>query len=76
MVSTYRKYNVNDYDRTLNFFRELHRVSDNVPFWLPSRWEYTDYLLSPLLKYRGTFIDWKETIYLWETNTNEIVAIL
>ena len=76
MVATYRKYNVNDYDRALNFFRDLYRASNNVPFWLPARWEYAEYLVSPLHKYRGSSIDWKETIYLWETNTGAIVAIL
>ncbi|MFC1978419.1 GNAT family N-acetyltransferase [Chloroflexota bacterium] len=76
MVTNYRKYIVNDYDRVLNFFRDLYHVSDNVPFWLPSRWEYAEYLASPLHKYRGLSIDWKETIYLWEIGTGAIVAIL
>jgi len=76
MTATYRKYNVNDYGRVINFFRDLYRASDNVPFWLPSRWEYAEYLVSPLHKYRGSPIDWKETIYLWETDNSAIVAIL
>ena len=76
MSVAYRKYNVNDYDRGFNFFRELYRVSDNVPSWLPVRWEYAEYLVSPLMKDRGSPIDWKETIYLWETDTGEIAAIL
>jgi len=76
MVATYRRYNVNDYDRAFNFFRHLYRVSDTVPFWLPARWEYAEYLVSPLHKHRGYSNDWKETIYLWETDAGEIVAIL
>ncbi|OGO30579.1 MAG: hypothetical protein A2Z29_11425 [Chloroflexi bacterium RBG_16_56_11] len=72
----FRKYNENDYNRAFNFFRDLYRASDNVPFWLPSRWEYADYLVSPLFKDRGSLIDWKETIYLWETDNGTIVAIL
>jgi len=76
MVATCRKYNVNDYDRGFSFFRELYRESYNVPHWLPIRWEYAEYLVSPLMKDRGSPIDWKETIYLWETDTGEIVAIL
>ena len=76
MVPTSRKYSVNDYNRALNFFRDLYRASNNVPFWLPSRWEYAEYLVSPLLKHRDSSIDWKETIYLWEIDTGEIAAIL
>jgi len=76
MVTTCRKYNKNDYKRALDFFRDLYRLSDDLPFWLPSRWEYAEYLVSPLHKYRGSSIDWKETIYLWEADFNEIVALL
>ena len=63
MAVTYKKYGINDYERAFNFFRELYRASENVPHWLTGRWEYTEYLVSPLLKYRGSPIDWKETIY-------------
>ncbi len=76
MVAKCRRYNVNDYDRGFNFFRELYRERYNVRHWLPMRWEYAEYLVSPLMKDRGSLIDWKETIYLWETDTGEIVAIL
>ena len=76
MVTTYRKYKVDDYDNAIGFFRDLYRLSDNIPLWLPARWEYAEYLVSPLFKYTGSTIDWKETIYLWETDTKEIVAIL
>jgi GNAT superfamily N-acetyltransferase len=76
MVATYRKYNENDYGRALDFFRHLYRVSDSVPFWLPLHWEYAEHLVSPLLNYGNSSIDWKETIYLWETNTGVIAAIL
>ena len=76
MAVTCRKYKINDYNNVINFFRGLYRVSDNVPFWLPSRWEYAEYLVSPLHKYGGSSIDWKETIYLWETDTGEIAAVL
>ncbi len=76
MSVAYRKYHENDYSCALDFFRHLYRVSDNVPFWLPSRWEYAEYLVSPLLNYGNLSIDWKETIYLWETDTGVITAIL
>lgn len=76
MAATYRKFSADDYDRAFNFFRELYRASENVPHWLTGRWEYTEYLVSPLLKYRGSPVDWKDTIYLWETDSGEIVAVL
>ena len=76
MVAICRKYNVNDYDRGFNFFRELYRESYNVPHWLPIRWEYAEYLVSLLMKDRGSTIDWKETIYVWETDAGKVVAIL
>jgi GNAT superfamily N-acetyltransferase len=76
MSISYRKYSLNDYDRAENFLRDLYHKSDVVPFWLPARWEYAEYLVSPLMKHRGLSIDWKETIYLWEANNGEIVAIV
>ena len=76
MVTVYRKYNVNDYNLAFTFFRDLYRASDNVPFWLPPRWEYAEYFVAPMFKSGGSILDWKETIYLWETKTGEIAAIL
>lgn len=76
MTITYRKYEKKDYDSAINFFRRLYRASDKAPHWLPARFEYADYLVSPLHKQRGYPIDWKETIYLWETDSGELVGIL
>jgi hypothetical protein len=76
MIVACSRYNSNDYDRVFNFFRNLYRNSNNVPFWLPARWEYAEYFVSPLHKYRGTSIDWKETVYLWETDSGVITAVL
>lgn len=71
-----KKYTLADYDRVSRFFRELYLTSKNVPYWLPQRFEYAEYLVSPLNKDRGTLIDWKETIYLWEVDNSQIVGFL
>lgn len=76
MVAICRKYSSDDYDRAVDFLRELYRASDGAPLWLPARFEYAEYLVSPLYMHRGLAIDWKEAIYLWETNNGEIAAIL
>ena len=70
------KYTRGDYDRAIDFFRRLYRASDVVPFWLPARFEYAEYLVAPLYKHRGNPIDWKETIYLWEAGDRDVVGVL
>lgn len=76
MRTKIKKYQLEDYGRVFNFFRELYRECEKVPFWLPARWEYAEYLISPLHKGRNYLIDWKETIYLWEDNNGKIVGVL
>jgi hypothetical protein len=76
MKISYRKYNKNDYNGVIDFFRNLYRESSIVPFWLLQRWEYSEFFVSLLHKHRGSTIDWKDTIYLWETATEGIVAVL
>jgi len=74
--TTCRRYDPGDYDRGIDFFRRLYRSSDAVPFWLPQRWEYAEYLVSPLNRNRGYSHDWEETIYLWESSSGEVVGVL
>ena len=76
MPARYRKYNIGDYDLVIDFFGRLYRASHAVPFWLPARWEYAEYLVLPLNKHRGYSIDWKETAYLWQTDIGDIVGVL
>ena len=76
MVIRRAKYTKADYDRAIDFFRRLYRASDVVPFWLPARFEYAEYLVAPLYQHRGNPIDWKETICLWETGDRDVVGVL
>lgn len=59
-----RAYTTVDYPRVIEFLGELLKSSPNRHNWLPGRFEYAEYLVSPLFQQQGKS-DWKETIHLW-----------
>ena len=69
-----RKYRNEDFQSVYSFLGRLYRSDRNHPYWLPSRWEYAAYLVSPLYLHRG-YPNWMDTIRIWETHGSEIVAI-
>lgn len=69
-------YTPQDYDKVIAFFRELYSTSGDLPYWLPQRFEYTEFFVSYLNKYRGVEPDWKETIYLYQDETGKLVGLV
>ena len=79
MTTTRKKFQPGDYKRVVGFLRELYRdyaQQGDVPYWLPQRWEYAEYLVCPLHKDRGIIPDWKETVHYWEDDQGELVALI
>ncbi|MFW5873500.1 MAG: GNAT family N-acetyltransferase [Bacillota bacterium] len=68
-----RSYKEGDYRRVMNFLREIYKINKNQHCWLPSRWEYAEYLVNPLYIERG-YSSWEEFIRIWEAG-GEIVAV-
>ncbi|MBN2100542.1 GNAT family N-acetyltransferase [Candidatus Dojkabacteria bacterium] len=71
---TTSKYDDSQYDNVIEFLGELYRLDPEHPYWLPGRWEYAAYLVSPLYLSRGK-PDWRKTIRLWKDEKN-IVGII
>ena len=69
-----RKYRDNDYNNIIKFLGELYQLDQNQPYWPPSRFEYAQYLVSPLYLDRG-LPDWKNYIAIIEDN-NKIVGVV
>ncbi|MFA0645019.1 GNAT family N-acetyltransferase [Vibrio cyclitrophicus] len=61
---THRVYTISDYQMVIDFLGELSHVVTENHNWLPGRFEYAEYLISPLFIERG-LSDWKKTIHLW-----------
>ncbi len=76
MKTISKKYTPADYDRIIEFFRELHQTSEHTQYWLPQRFEYAEFFVALLNKSRGAELDWKETIFYWEDEKGKIVALL
>jgi GNAT superfamily N-acetyltransferase len=74
MAISRRKYQSSDYDAVVDFLRTVYLDDVAQPYWLPQRFEYAEFLISPLHKDRGYPVDWKETIYLW-LDEDKIVGI-
>lgn len=68
-----RKYQVSDYEKVMDFLREMYSLTGKQHCWLPQRWEYAEYHCNPLYVNRG-WEDWKNYIRIWEEN-KKIVAI-
>ncbi len=68
-----RKYQVSDYERIMDFLREMYLQTGKQHCWLPQRWEYAEYNCNSLYVNRG-WEDWKNYIRIWEDN-GKIVAI-
>ena len=72
MVSS-RLYNKDDYNKIMDFLREMYQENKNQHCWLPSRWEYAEHLVNPLYMERGEE-NWEKFIRIWEED-DEIVGI-
>jgi ribosomal protein S18 acetylase RimI-like enzyme len=67
-----RIYN-NDYNKIIEFLRDMYRQNGNQYCWLPQKWEYAEFNVNPLYISRG-WDDWNKYTRIWEEN-NKIVAI-
>jgi mycothiol synthase len=62
-----------DYEKIMDFLREIYVQTGKEHCWLPQRWEYAEYNCNPLYIQRG-WDDWKKYIRIWEEQ-DKIVAI-
>lgn len=69
----YRNYTDSDYEKIMDFLREIYTITGRQHCWLPQRWQYAEYNCNPLYMQRG-WDNWKKYIRIWEEN-NKIVAI-
>lgn len=67
-------YKNTDYNLVIEFLGDLYQADPEHPYWLPGRWEYAAYLVSPLHLRRGK-PDWKKYIRIWRDG-NTIVGII
>ncbi|MGE5573550.1 MAG: GNAT family N-acetyltransferase [Bacteroidota bacterium] len=70
-----RGYQATDYSRVIGFLSEVYSINGNQHSWLPARWEYAEYLVGPLYRFRGC-PDWHTTIQIWETERGRIVGVV
>jgi len=68
-----RTYKKDDYNKIINFLREIYIETNKQHCWLPQRWEYAEYNSNTIDLSKG-WKDWKEFIRIWEED-NKIVAI-
>ena len=71
---TKTNYRNTDYNSVIKFLGNLYQADPEHPYWLPGRWEYATYLVSPLYIRRGR-PDWKKYIRIWRDN-NKIAGII
>ena len=67
-------YNKRDYNDVIRFLGYLYQLNPDSPYWLPSRWEYAAYLVSPLHLNRGK-PNWTKYIQIWKDG-DKIVGIV
>lgn len=48
-----------DYEKIMDFLREIYIQTGKQHCWLPQRWEYAEYNCNPLYVQRG-WDDWKK----------------
>lgn len=72
MITT-RMYIEGDYEKIMAFLKEMYGINKNQSCWLPSRWEYAEFLVNTLYVERG-WKSWENYIKIWEEN-HQIVAI-
>ena len=60
-----RIYRNSDYQRIINFLRDMYNSSSNQHCWLPMRLEYAEHLVNPLYIERG-HDSWHNYINIWE----------
>jgi GNAT superfamily N-acetyltransferase len=67
-----REYS-NDYNKIMEFLREILLTENKRTCWLPQKWEYTEYFVNHLSIERGGE-DWHKYIRIWEED-EQIVAV-
>lgn len=70
----FRRYCPGDYEKIMDFLTRLYLTNKDQQNWLPARWEYAEYLVSPLFQTRN-YPDWTQSIGIWETAEGEIVGV-
>jgi hypothetical protein len=68
-----RYYKVGDYEKIMDFLREIYIQTGKQHCWLPQRWEYAEFNCNPLYVQRG-WDDWTKYIQIWEEN-DKILAV-
>lgn len=70
-----RLYQQTDYQKIIDFLREILLIEDKRTCWLPQKWEYSEYLVNQLnLDLCNEAKSWHSKIRIWEEN-DKIVAI-
>ena len=69
-----RMYQEQDYNRVMEFLKEMYRFNKNQHCWLPQRWEYAHHLVNPLYIERG-HPDCQQFIKIWEDD-GKIVGLV
>jgi predicted N-acetyltransferase YhbS len=73
MITT-RQYTHKDYDYVIKFLTKTYSTNQYIHSWLPARWAFAEYFVSPLYICAG-YSGWHERVQLWEDN-GELVAIM
>lgn len=68
-----RKYIKSDYEKIMNFLNEMYQEDNIQRCWLPTRWEYAEFFVSPLYNEDGDPL-WYGSIQVWE-DEGKIVGI-
>ncbi|MEW6523636.1 MAG: hypothetical protein AB1445_08735 [Bacillota bacterium] len=68
-------YDHNDFAKVMALLGSLYQLNRERPYWLPARWEYAAYLVSPLCLGRG-YPHWHRSIRIWTTGSEDIVDIV
>ncbi|MBP6964669.1 MAG: GNAT family N-acetyltransferase [Armatimonadetes bacterium] len=65
-----------DYDRIMDFLREMYLRTKIQRCWLPQKWEYAEYLVNPMYMEPagGGWPHWHTSIRIWEED-GRIVAV-
>jgi N-acetylglutamate synthase-like GNAT family acetyltransferase len=70
-----RAYCNMDYKAVIAFLNEIYEINKNQHSWLPARWEYAEYFISPLKTILG-YKNWITSMRLWINDDFKIVGIV
>jgi len=60
-----RAYSNRDYDAVIEFLNKVYKLNKNQHSWLPARWEYAEYFVSPLFVIVQEKENWTSSMRLW-----------